>query len=222
MREDFFNDQPEGEWDDRSDLVWNEFDWERYLKETGDDEGRFEKFYIESFAKPTRLDDAAQKMGWEVGDWNDNIPLQANLGENEEENDISEPYTLYKHPLHIASEALFTILERHFAAWVKFDQKKISLEYVLMCKDAISQTRLRCLRALASLDVGETMLAVAELKRALHSLMSLHQVVSTPQKTPGQELFLESTMPVLFDLRELWLRVMRDCREEFDRGGSEQ
>ena len=66
----FNSDGPSGnEWEERGDLAWNEFDWERYLREQDESIGRYQKFYEASIDTPDRIDAVAAQMGWSLEDW---------------------------------------------------------------------------------------------------------------------------------------------------------
>ena len=54
------SDNPsDNEWDDRGELVWNEFDWERYLRQQDETVLRYLAFYEQLRDKSERLDEAA-------------------------------------------------------------------------------------------------------------------------------------------------------------------
>src|SRR4051812_12444863 len=47
---------PESEWDDRGELAWNEFDWERYLREQDEAIHRYLRFYESAKDSADRID----------------------------------------------------------------------------------------------------------------------------------------------------------------------
>jgi len=61
------------DWEDRGDLVWNEFDWERYLREQDEAILRYRGFYEAAKDKSDRVDVVAERMGWDIADWTDDI-----------------------------------------------------------------------------------------------------------------------------------------------------
>ena len=87
----FNSDGPSGnEWEDRGDLAWNEFDWERYLREQDESIGRYQKFYEASIDTPDRIDAVAAQMGWSLEDWTEEggeIPDSDDDEEDDEEED---------------------------------------------------------------------------------------------------------------------------------------
>jgi len=66
-------------------------------------------------------------------------------------------------------------------------------------------------------------MAVSLFKRALaelnHSLALLNSDVAAKHRTVAA--YREEALPRLFDLREIWLRVIKECREELGRPGDE-
>ena len=57
---------PENEWEERGELAWNEFDWERYLREQDEAIGRYLKHYEACRFSDERIDEVADKMGWSI------------------------------------------------------------------------------------------------------------------------------------------------------------
>jgi len=67
---DFNADGPsENEWEEQGELAWNEFDWERYLREQDDTIHRYLAFYEKLKGQPDRIDEAAHLMGWDDANW---------------------------------------------------------------------------------------------------------------------------------------------------------
>ena len=52
----------ENQWEDRGDLAWNEFDWERYLREQDEAIHRYLRFYKACKGSADRIDQVAEKM----------------------------------------------------------------------------------------------------------------------------------------------------------------
>ena len=66
----FETDGPsENEWEDRGDLAWNEFDWEKYLREQDDVIHRYLAFYEQLRIRDDRIDETAHLMGWDDDEW---------------------------------------------------------------------------------------------------------------------------------------------------------
>src|ERR1700678_3978292 len=66
---DFESDSlSENEWEENGDLAWNEFDWELYLREQEGSIHRYLAFYESLKASPERIDEVADRMGWDRAD----------------------------------------------------------------------------------------------------------------------------------------------------------
>ena len=61
------------DWEDRGEVAWNEFDWERYLREQDEAITRYRGFYDASESRTDRIDAVADLMGWDIADWTDDI-----------------------------------------------------------------------------------------------------------------------------------------------------
>ena len=53
----------ENDGEDRGELAWNEFDWERYLREQDGTVRRYLTFYEAAPGDSNRIDTVAEKMG---------------------------------------------------------------------------------------------------------------------------------------------------------------
>src|SRR3954462_967306 len=109
---------PDGEWDERGDLAWNEFDWERYLREQDEAINRYLRFYEASKDTPDRIDSVAEQMGWGQEDWSEEAE-----SDDDDEDDSDEDfaggediYTLHKNPIFIATKAIYLGLNRSWQA----------------------------------------------------------------------------------------------------------
>ena len=58
-----FESYSEGEWDEQSELSWNEFDWQRFLMRHEEEVSRFNSFYNSSKGEPGRIDKVAHFYG---------------------------------------------------------------------------------------------------------------------------------------------------------------
>ena len=68
MSKDEFDGAPESEWEDRGDVAWNEFDWERYLRAQDETVNRYLAYYETFRNHPQRIDEVARHMDWENGE----------------------------------------------------------------------------------------------------------------------------------------------------------
>ena len=207
------------EWDDPSELDWNEFDWESYLKEQDEVLLRYLGFYAFVSQSPQRLDEAANLMGWEQGEWNGSIedgapPVQdADLAESDED-DSPQPYTLHKNPVFIATQALFMSLTRPWEVMVS-DATHIPASVALPYISALYRAQQQSLQAVQSLDFGDFTLAISHFKRTLSAINQVLALLPAPNTDlPDFTAFRNDATMRLFDLREVCLRVMNECRLE--------
>jgi hypothetical protein len=219
------------EWEDRGDLVWNEFDWERYLREQDETVIRYLAFYEQLREKPERLDEAARLMGWSVDEWtaegvSDGDDDDGEEEDSEEENEPAEvdleeenePYTLHKNPIHVATRALFLSLKRTWEQTAD-DPEKVPQKLALAHHAALLRTEDQATQAISALDFGDYAMAISLFKRALRELNLTLGSIAPEACTHSRALarYREDAVRRLFDLREVWLRVMNECRAELAR-----
>lgn len=221
----------DGDWEDRGDLAWNEYDWQRYLKQHDQELERFLAHYRKLTDNPNRLDNIALMMGWDREDWNAGdiqIPADENTLPSEEttaeaplETDDIEPYTVHRHPVFVVTRALTRALHQSWSHLVKsHDTYALDNTLVLDFANSLHQTKFQAIMAIQALDMGDFTLCVTHFKNAL---AELNRAMGLLQNLPIKQdracaLFYAEALPMLFDLRELWLRVMSECREEHRRG----
>lgn len=222
----------EGDWEERGDLAWNEYDWQRYLKQNEQDIARFLNLYHKHKTVPNRLDEIAHLLGWDKEDWNtpdepapqdDGQALASwyaaseETGEDEmEEPDDLSPYTVHRHPVFIVTRGLYRHLKEGWEFMINNSGATIPTRLSWDFSNSLQGGELNAIMAIQSLDMGDFNLAVCHLKNALaamnHSLALVNQL--PVQGNPMLPAFQADAQLVLFDLRELWLRVMAECRDE--------
>lgn len=211
----------ENEWDDRGELAWNEFDWENYLRTQEDSVAKYLKFYDKSRSKPDRIDLVAQQMGWDQESWSSDDDEDTSEGEESPENedfDDSDPYTVHKNPIFVATKAIYLSLKRD---WEKqaVDAGKIRQPLAMAVQASLYRGEEQSTMAIHSLDFGDYAMAVSQFKRALSELNQTFSLLTDPRLDGNRTLISlrEEMFPKLFDLREIWFRVISECREELDR-----
>jgi len=218
------NSPSENDWEERGDLAWNEFDWERYLREQDDVLHRYLAFYEQLRDHPERIDEVAHFMRWDEGVWStDSSQAEPDDLDNTPENDDdtnfrAEPYTLHKSPVFIATKAIYLSIKR---AWerIAIDPAKIAQPLAITFQTSLHRGEEHAMLAVQALDFGDYAMATSLLKRALAELnQTLAQLESgMPHASRALKNFHDDTLPRLFDLREIWLRVMNECRQELQR-----
>lgn len=210
----------ENGWDDRGDLAWNEFDWERYLREQDEAIHRYLRFYESCKDSPDRIDEVAEKMNWGEDDWSedDDADEAEESGDDESSFDAeSEVYTLHKNPIFIATKAIYLGLQRSWEAVAI--SNKVPQPLAVTLTASLHRGEEQAVQAIHALDFGDYAMAVSLFKRALSALngsLALLNSDSVSRVKPVQT-WREEMLPRFFDLREVWLRVMAECREELDR-----
>lgn len=223
----------EGDWDEKGGLVWNEFDWKEYLREHDREIARFLTIYNSLKDQPDHLDETARQMGWELDDWSvsldgDDDPLapvdmEGEMPPDEADFEDADPYTLHKHPVYIVTRALHEYLRRSWEHFMLQIQQNMPAQLAWTFANSLHRSELFSILALQSLDLGDFALAVCHLKTAL---TALNQAMSALQRLTHRNprfltLFRHEMMIRIFDLREVWLRVIHDCREEVRRRNSQ-
>ncbi len=227
----FDSDSPsENEWDDRGELAWNEFDWEQYLREQDEMIHRYVGFYEQLAGRHDRLDKAAQRMGWDEDNWSSDADFDSPTGSTEilpepapsSDERETDPYTLHKNPVFIATKGIFlTLIQRweRVAGTVDNVPQKTALEFHSILHRAEQQSMF----AISALDFGDYAMAISLLKRALRELNGCFALLNRDEAVSStMASFREHATPRLFDLREIWLRVMNECREELERPSDEE
>jgi hypothetical protein len=77
----------------------------------------------------------------------------------------------------------------------------------------------QAVQAIHALDFGDYAMAVSLFKRALSALNGSLALINDDSITRYRHVLAwrEDALPRFFDLREVWLRVMAECREELER-----
>ena len=216
---------PENDWDDRGDLAWNEFDWERYLREQDDAVRRYLRFYESCKHSAERIDEVAEKMGWGQDNWSEEAddPAADDKSGADAAGSDEDVYTLHKNPIFIATKAISLGLKRSWEA-LATDGGKVPQSLALQFLAALHSAEEQASQAIHALDFGDYAMAVSLFKRALSSLNGSLGLL-TADSVAGHRGVLawrEDAIPRLFDLREIWLRVIAECREELDRPVDEE
>jgi len=215
---DFNADSPwDYDWNDRGDLAWNEFDWERYLREQDGAIKRYLGFYEGCAGEPNRIDLVAGKMGWETPEITDETPAPADdlAAEFIDDTDV---YTLHKNPVFIATRAIYLSLTQRWiqaAAEPSGIPPSLSLAFLAILHTGEDQA----VHAIHALDFGDYAMAVSQFKRALGALNESFAALNSDSAAalPALARYRDLATPSLFDLREIWLRVTAECREELER-----
>lgn len=223
-----FEGYSEGDWEESWDIAWNEFDWENYLKSQDRTIQTYLGHYEKFLDRTDRIDEVAHQMGWDEDGWTNDDPLvddgpELELADRstdgtEPEGDL-DPYTIHKHPIFIASKALYVWLHKAWEQVAPACAARIPARTALGFQSSLFRAEQTALLAVHSLDMGDYSLAVCMFKRSLSELNTSLAMLNEmdESKSPPLSYFKAQSRIRLFDCREIWLRVMRDCREELSR-----
>ena len=210
-----------GEGEDRGELAWNEFDWERYLRDQETAITRYLQFYEASRGQADRIDVVAEKMNWGQEPWGEEEESDGRSEEDFAEGD--DVYTLHKNPIFIATKALYLGLKR---SWAQLGSEAgvVPQGLAVALLASLHHGEDQAVQAINALDFGDYAMAVSLFKRALSGLNGSLALLSAESATlcPAVQAWHREALPVLFDLREIWLRVMAECRDELERPAEDE
>lgn len=205
-------------------FFWSEKNWRNFLNDCEKEIFRFLKTYNECLSYERRLDEVAKRMGWDSG-WADPeedkffLDFNTDAEDSDEETEPSaDVYTVHTQPVLIVSNGLLLFLESCFADLIEKQNGTVPSR---LCWDfAISLSKLRSeiLFAVNCIDAGDSNLAICHLKNALAQLNGVFEIISNDYfiKMHLYESFEFACRIRLFDLRELWIRLIEDCRSYAD------
>ena len=207
----------DNDWEDRGELSWTEADWMKYLGEQDEAVRDYLKHYDQLGEAPERIDEAARRMGWEItedtaGETDD----EAAEAEAEESfADDWDPYTLHRNPVYISTRALYLSL---IAQWerVAAQPDRVPAALAITLQASLYRGNEHVLQAVQALEMGDYTLALCLFKQALRELNVTLARLSQPDVAANSLAlrYREYALPRLFDLREIWLRVMSECRQD--------
>ena len=222
-------DHSEGNWDDfPSEPSWGEFQWRSYLKGSDRDTARFLSIYNNLKDQPNHLDEVAVQMGWDAEDislTDEFSSVDVDVDEDGEFEDADDaPYTLHRHPVIVVTRALYRYLHQSWEHLMVHSESRISPQICWKYANSLHQGEMNVLLSIQALDLGDFGLTICHLKNSLSALnQSLALLDQITHPSPEfLEAFQHEVRIRLFDLRELWIRVMSDCRTEWQRRPGEQ
>ena len=211
--------------EDRSDNIWDEYDWERFLQEQ---EKRTEK-YMELLEKymdhPQRDEIIAREMGWthllggESREWEEEVESGFEEGASEAEpqtaSEVPDYFGFERHPLYRTALAFTTELDEIFGG---MDEKVQEHPATAALHSEATLAAAKLAAGLNDDDVDELGMSIAYLKRALRALTVALGAVA--QLTEGG--FIEGPCSALLNARIFAIRdgivsAMGDFRAEFRR-----
>lgn len=217
----------EHDWEDRGELAWNEFDWERYLREQDESVHRYLSFYEAHRGETERIDAVAEKMGWGQENWSEDISDDDEDDEIDDDDtdfdDEDDVYTLHKNPIFIATRAIYLGLRTSWETTAT-DAAKVPQPLAVALLASLHRGEDQAVHAIHALDFGDYAMAVSLLKRAMSALNGTLALLNHESAAvhPAVAQWRDGALSRVFDLREIWLRVMAECREELERPADEE
>ena len=219
-------------------LAWNEFDWEQYLREQDDAVFRYLGFYETFASDPERLTRISECMGWILpeeaeenagagADANDDASdadSDADDGDDDDTDDddyfhgFDEPYTIQKNCVFVATRAIHLNLAR---AWERIadNAARVPQALALAYQASLHRGENNALLAIYALDCGDCAMAVSLFKRALGDLNRSLKLLDEKAAghSPALAQYRERALAQIFDLREIWLEMIHECRHALER-----
>ncbi len=226
-----FEGQSDGDWDERNEISWKEYDWQQYLKRHEQEVERFIECYNRLKEEPEHIDQIAREMGWDAEDWSvsegyeDEQILEFERPQEEEERpDDFDPYTLLRHPVFVVVRGLYRSIRRHWELFQRRNERNIRPTGSWKLSQTLSDGENFAVLAIQALDMGDYALAVCQLKLSLSAINRTFELMPLviPTELPDSGPLSHEMRIRLFDLREVNLRVLSDCREEIRRQGRER
>jgi hypothetical protein len=141
--------------------------------------------------------------------------VEAILNDSSTNSDL-EPYTIHQHPVFVITRGLFTYLRKCWELYLKEDPTVINAYEAWNLSNSFNEAEHEATMAIAAVDLADYNLAVCHFKNAhaaLNMAFSRLQVLGDSERITLIEAFKRESRTVLFDIRDVWLRVMRECRE---------
>ena len=211
----------EGDWEDRGEMAWREAEWSQYLANCSKDVGQFLSFYEKSNRGTGHLDEIAKLMGWEVSDWSANDGTEGipdlsgtdDFPEAEEEFEAGDPYTIHKHPVFIVSQGLFLWLKKTFEQFLDHPASaNVSSATGWKYANHLQDADYHALMGTQALDMADYSLAICHFKRALSGINDTFKILEQVFAGQPDAEYRSEINQRLFDLRELYLRIIGECR----------
>lgn len=212
----------DNDWEDRGELAWTELDWQKYLGAQEAAVHEYIKHYDQIPSAIDRVDEAARRMGWEMAETANDADEAKDEEADEAFDGEWDPYTLHRNPVYISTRALYVSLLGHWER-IATQPDRVPAALGITLQALLYRGHEQALQAVQALEMGDYTLAVCLFKRALRELNLTLARLSQPDvaAAPRAVRYRDYALPRLFDLREIWLRVMNECRLNDDSGDAQ-
>ena len=205
-------DQPQGDSEGSGPAPWSESDWSSYVRSQDLEVARFLATYNEVKGAPDRLDICARRMGWEPGEWSP--AAEPSDVDPEAEPTADLPYCIHQHPVFLAARALGIQASTSFRTLLRDNDQTVPPLLAAEVMLTFWDSQHNVVMAVNATDTGDLPLAIVHMKRALSGIntaIGLLQSIPTEARLSSASA-LEDSQSALFDLRDVCLRVISDCR----------
>jgi hypothetical protein len=180
-------------------------------------------------------------MGWDSEDMSmtEDLSFMENTESNDENqsdsidtnhsNELGDlndgaPYTLHRHPVFVVTRSLYRYLHKSWEHFMLHSQYAISPKLSWDYANSLHLAEMNVLLSIQSLDLGDFGLSICHLKNSLSALNQTLHILDQVTHSNAALLdgFRDEARIRIFDLRELWIRVLGDCRHECQRRAGEQ
>ncbi len=208
MRPSPDNDPDSFDYDRRPGRRWEEADWQDYLLVTDAQIKQFGVLYHLLIDDPGRLEKIAARMGWTAESW---------LAGEIEPDAIPRggmPCTMHLHPVYTVTRGIFRSLYDLSTAFAHLNGDQALLQLSIL--RALHEAETQALLGIESQDMGDMSLTVCHFKRSLSQLNAAMTLLTrmADENIPGADLYGGEAKKRIFDLREIWLRVNCEMRDE--------
>ena len=142
----------------------------------------------------------------------DHLDIDSDSYENMSQN----PYTIHCHPVYIVCSGLFADIRESFLELLKRTSFPYKSSELWDFGITLSKTENEFFMAIHALDLADFLLSICHMKRVLVNLNRMldWQARFRKKSFSGVEIWDKNTMARLFDLREVCLRLIQECRKE--------
>ena len=134
------------------------------------------------------------------------------------------PYTLHRHPVFVVTRSLYRYLHKSWEHFMLHSEHAISPKLSWDYANSLHLAEMNVLLSIQALDLGDFGLSICHLKNSLSALNQTIHILDQVTHSNAALLhgFRDEARIRIFDLRELWIRVLGDCRHECQRRAGEQ
>ncbi|MDR2863238.1 MAG: hypothetical protein LBV54_05115 [Puniceicoccales bacterium] len=214
------NNNSSGDWENQSELYWNEQEWNAYLQQNAAEQARFLSLYSNHRNLPDHLDVTAIQMGWETREWTPGDDSDDDDDDGDCTADSSDgqwpPYCVEQHPVYIATRALCSLLISELERSSAVMPSLMPTAAALALARGAHEIEHLIVMAVTAMDTADFALAVTLLKRASREVNNTMALLTSIEETVALTHFAGEFRFVLFDLREICLRGINDAKWELE------